>query len=169
MTEHARGREASSLAVVVGDDSPDASDALRALVVKALHGAGEIVVKAPEIADDLAARLAAGEPGARQGVAVLIAPVAGLREARPALGVWRHCLRGVPLGHEPLQVVFIWLTPRRTANPVLPSWARRALDDGKVVYHLKSAATVQEALVAMGLDRSDDPRRSPSSRGWTRA
>lgn len=139
------------LAVVVGDDSPDLAEALRALVLKALHGAGAVVAKAPAIAADLAARLAASGPSARQGVVVLLSPVAVLREARPALGVWRHCLRGVPPGHEPLQVVFIWLVPRLTKGSVLPSWARRALEDEKAVYRLKSATTVREALLAVGL------------------
>jgi hypothetical protein len=149
--ESARGLGVLHLAVVVGEDSPDAADALRLLAVKALHGAGEVAAMAPAVADALAARLAASAPGARQGVAVLSVPVAGLREVRPALGVWRHCLKGVPPGHEPLQVIFVWLTPPRTSGVSLPSWARRALDDGKVVYRLKSAATVREALLAMGL------------------
>ncbi|PIR15349.1 MAG: hypothetical protein COV48_14870 [Elusimicrobia bacterium CG11_big_fil_rev_8_21_14_0_20_64_6] len=151
MTESARRPGVQHLAVVVADDSPDASDAMRLLAVKALHGAGEVAVKAPKVAVALASRLAASPPGARQGVAVLAVPVAGLRETRPALGVWRHCLKGVPPGHEPLQVIFVWLTPPRTSGASLPSWARRALDDGKVVYRLKSAATVHEALLAMGL------------------
>lgn len=149
MTEPQRGMP--PLAVVVGADSPDAADAVRVLVVKALHGAGEIVAKAPEIADELLARFAADGPGARQGVAVMIAPVAGLLEARPALGVWRHRLSAVPPGIDPIQVVFVLLTPRRKGTPVLPSWARRALEDGKVVYRLKSATTEQEALLALGL------------------
>ncbi|HAZ08346.1 MAG TPA: hypothetical protein DCZ01_07480 [Elusimicrobia bacterium] len=149
--ESACAAGALTLSVVVGHDSPDALDALRILVVKALHGAGEIVAKAPAISDDLAARLAASGPGARQGVSVLIAPVSGLREGRPALGVWRHCLRGAPPGHEPLQVIFVYLTPLRTGNTVLPSWARRALEDGKVVYRLKNATSVRDALFAMGL------------------
>lgn len=152
VTDRAPGPRVPALAVIVGDDSPDASDALCALVVKALHGAGEIVAKAPEIAKDLIARLDASAPGAHQGVAVLIAPVAGLHEARPALGVWRHRLRGVPPGHDPLQVIFVHLTPRQKGNAVLPSWARRALEDGKVVYRLKSATTGPEALAAMGIE-----------------
>jgi hypothetical protein len=149
--ESVRGGGALHLAVVVGDDSPDAAGALRALAVKALHGAGEVAAKSHEVAEELAARLAASAPGARQGVVVLTVPVVGLSEARPALGVWRHCLKGVPPGHEPLQVIFLWLTPIRTSGSSLPSWARRALEDGKIIYRLKNAATVQEVLLVMGL------------------
>lgn len=151
MTARARGFGVVHPAVVVSDDAPDLTEALRVLVLKALHGAGTVVAKAPAIAEDLVARLAASGPSARQGVVVLVAPVAELREARPALGVWRHCLRGAPPGHEPLQVIFVWLVPRLTKGSVLPSWARRALEDEKAVYRLKSATTVQEALLAVGL------------------
>ncbi len=150
MTKSVRG-PGTPPPVLVEDGSPDLAVALRALVLKALHGAGEVVAQAPAIADDLAAGLAASGPRARPGVAILSSLVAGLGEARYALGVWRHCLRGVPQEHEPLQVVFIWLAPKPAKGSALLSRVRRILEDEKAVYRLKGATTVEEALLAAGL------------------
>lgn len=140
------------LAVVVGDSEIGLNEAVRLLAGKALHGAGEeLLAKIPSITETLLVSLGDGGSDMRRGVAVLKARIPQLREARPALGVWRRGLKDLPPGQEPLQVLFVWLTPGRVGTLDIPNWARQGLSDDKGVYRLKNAVSAKEAMAALGM------------------
>lgn len=139
------------MAVIVGETEIDLDEAVSILAGKALHGAGEaLLAKIPEIAEALITSMGDVGSDTRRGVAVLRARIGGLKESRPALGVWRRGLRGLPPGQEPVQVLFVWLSPGRAGTLDIPNWARQALSDEKAVYRLKIASDEKQALSAIG-------------------
>ncbi|MCX5794394.1 MAG: hypothetical protein NTY77_02715 [Elusimicrobia bacterium] len=125
-------------------------DALDELVPKALHGAGDIILRSAKIAESLKKGLDLRSVEYHPGLAFLHHRLRESVGQRVALGI-------SPVGLQPegdienrIFVVALFLRPIREPGYDIPLWARRTMCNDKTIYQLRTAPDADTVLKVLG-------------------
>jgi PTS system nitrogen regulatory IIA component len=137
--------------IVIGLDVTDKSGLLFELAMRASRACG---VAAESILKALTAREALGSTGMGQGIALPHASIEGLKKPFGCLARLEHSVDFEAIDGEPVDLVFLLLTPpaARNQNVAILAAISRRLRDRTVLQELrtgKSAPEIYKALVGL--------------------
>jgi hypothetical protein len=125
-------------------------DAIDELVPKALHGAGDIILKSAKIAESLKKGLGVRSVEYHHGLAFLHHRLRESPGQRMALGIAPTGLQAEEGVEARIFVVALFLRPVREPGYEIPLWARRIMCNDKMIYQLRTAPDISAVVKAFG-------------------
>lgn len=125
-------------------------EAVDELVPKALHGAGDIILKSAKIAESLKKGLDLQSVEYHHGLALLHHRLRESTGPRMALGISPNGLQSEEDAGSRIFVVALFLRPAREPGYEIPLWARRTMCNDKVIYQLRTAPDIPAVLKVFG-------------------
>ena len=121
-------------------------EAIRALVPKALHGAGRAILKSEALAEELCQRVSARGAELRPGLAFVSSTMPLLAGRRVALGISPGGLRLETPPYDRIFVVALFLNPQKDDGAPPPRWAQRQFSKSQTIFKLRTAKSVDAVL-----------------------
>jgi hypothetical protein len=121
------------------------------LVPKALHGAGDIILKSAKIAESLKKGLDFQSVEYHHGLAFLHHRLSKSPGPRMALGISPNGLHSSENSGARIFVVALFLRPLHEPGYDIPLWARRTMCSDKMIYQLRTASDISAVLHVLGM------------------
>jgi len=125
-------------------------DAVDELVPRALHGAGDIILRSAKIAESLKKGLNLRSVEYHHGLAFLHHRLREAPGQRMALGISPDGLQPEGSAAGRIFVVALFLKPPREPGCDIPFWARKIMCNDRMIYKLRTAPDIPTVLKELG-------------------
>jgi hypothetical protein len=125
-------------------------EAVDELVPRALHGAGDIILRSAKIAESLKKGLSLRSVEYHRGLAFLHHRLRESPGQRMALGISPDGLQPEGDIENRIFVVALFLRPMREPGYDIPFWARKTMCNDKMIYQLRTAPDIPTVLQVLG-------------------